>query len=653
MRSYRVITTDGVRGPYQESTILKGIRRGLIPLGARLELTTSGRTMYARDVQREAEIRAHTLSSARELLSAAGTSIPPAVRSTAGANRPSRNRKLLASAIGTAVVLVVVLIATWAVGSIAPEADPSNAVIGDNPKEEVTARGTEAEEATTLLRQEVLHQREELEQLRRQLNQDTANRSRLEAELAASGSNASDDGVTPSEVEPPELDVSELPGFSDYAEQYNPSIFLIYTEIPLWDGEGVKKGTYAGVGTGWLVAPGLIVTNKHVLFSFLFDPVRSRALDWLVREDGWRMDAEAGIIAAFPTGSTSPQSSPEAGVSFASAWVHDGETKTTASRGRLYFEGALPDVLKAETSTLGTREVTTFVHDGESANDLVLLRISGGGAENLKPLPLASTSDLEALKQLDEVMTIGFPYGLRVSRGRVLQTSPALGHIRHHEADRRVLVTSASVHPGNSGGPLVLRNGTVVGVVTRGFESDLNESIDVGRVHELLDSSNRIEGRRYFESLRARFSPPAQQGSTGTGPRRSSEVQPRLALQISWLQDWYRLKVGMTQEDVTEVLGQPGEEGDDQLAYIWRYPDRNGARVFFDKEHRLVTRWTTPWSRLREGMSQTQVERLLRAPNERTRSERNEAIWFYRFEGELYGVLFDHAGKLSYHNFPS
>jgi len=87
--------------------------------------------------------------------------------------------------------------------------------------------------------------------------------------------------------------------------------------------------------------------------------------------------------------------------------------------------------------------------------DLAILRASGSG---FKPLVL---SDAPQPRLMSEVLVLGFPLGLnfKATPGYIqaVQDVPRLGSM---------LDLSASVDPGNSGGPVVGKDGKVVGIVT-------------------------------------------------------------------------------------------------------------------------------------------------------------------------------------------
>jgi len=96
-------------------------------------------------------------------------------------------------------------------------------------------------------------------------------------------------------------------------------------------------------------------------------------------------------------------------------------------------------------------------------NDLAVLQVDVP-ADKLKPLPVGSSSDLEVGQT---VYAIGNPFGqsLTFTHGIV----SALDREIHSVTDRPitgVIQTDASLNPGNSGGPLLDREGRLIGVNT-------------------------------------------------------------------------------------------------------------------------------------------------------------------------------------------
>ena len=98
-------------------------------------------------------------------------------------------------------------------------------------------------------------------------------------------------------------------------------------------------------------------------------------------------------------------------------------------------------------------------------NDLAIIR-ANTSPDDLKPATLASTRDLNPG---DMVTAVGFPFGIgpSVSSGVV----SGLKREFYDEDSKKGRLTNliqfdAAVNPGNSGGPLVNRDGEVVGIVT-------------------------------------------------------------------------------------------------------------------------------------------------------------------------------------------
>lgn len=114
--------------------------------------------------------------------------------------------------------------------------------------------------------------------------------------------------------------------------------------------------------------------------------------------------------------------------------------------------------------------------------DVALLKISGGSFSYVE------LGDSEEIRQGDNVFTLGFPFGLQsdvsFKEGTVSR--------RISDGDITFIETSAQIHPGNSGGPLVDQYGNVVGVNTAGF-GDSVEGIIVGETIKLALPINQAK----------------------------------------------------------------------------------------------------------------------------------------------------------------
>jgi len=103
-------------------------------------------------------------------------------------------------------------------------------------------------------------------------------------------------------------------------------------------------------------------------------------------------------------------------------------------------------------------------------NDLAVIRAKKA-PDDLKPATLASTS---GLNPGDTVVAVGFPFGLgpSVSSGVISGLKRAFVDPDRKDGAARLsnlIQFDAAVNPGNSGGPLVNRDGEVVGIVTALF----------------------------------------------------------------------------------------------------------------------------------------------------------------------------------------
>jgi S1-C subfamily serine protease len=118
----------------------------------------------------------------------------------------------------------------------------------------------------------------------------------------------------------------------------------------------------------------------------------------------------------------------------------------------------IEDSKKILVLTTDNKEFDAQVINGDPANDVALLKISG----ETKPLFFV---DQNRTSKGEDVFTLGYPLieiqgqEQKATFGRVNSLSGIAGDIRFIQID-------VPVQPGNSGGPLINMNGQVIGVVT-------------------------------------------------------------------------------------------------------------------------------------------------------------------------------------------
>jgi S1-C subfamily serine protease len=134
--------------------------------------------------------------------------------------------------------------------------------------------------------------------------------------------------------------------------------------------------------------------------------------------------------------------------------------------------------------------VTVKKHDGSSANarvesrapafDIAILRITQPSSSQ-PVIPMGSTKSLRAGQ---EIIVIGSALGTlqnSVSRGVMSGLRSAGG--------ATLVQTDAATNPGNSGGPMLDRNGNVVGITTMGYKGaqGLNFGVAIDHARDLLE----------------------------------------------------------------------------------------------------------------------------------------------------------------------
>ena len=150
----------------------------------------------------------------------------------------------------------------------------------------------------------------------------------------------------------------------------------------------------------------------------------------------------------------------EDGVILTNLHVVNGMERVTVT----FFDG-----LESEAAVLGVRP----------ENDLAVIR-----AKKIPDdLPAATLGTTQRLKPGDEVVAVGFPFGIgpSVTAGVI---SGLDREFRSPHGDRvltKLIQFDAAVNPGSSGGPLVTMDGEVVGIVTAIFSpNDARTFIGIG-----------------------------------------------------------------------------------------------------------------------------------------------------------------------------
>ncbi len=260
--------------------------------------------------------------------------------------------------------------------------------------------------------------------------------------------------------------------FREFEKVYRDGVVLIYTEFDYrrtGSNGGKKKPlkTVTGWGSGFFVTEeGHIATNKHVVQPWKFDAdlaAMSALGEIEILKDSLR-------IACWRSG--------------CQAFDENGEPRTTIGFNTWKLKN-LKIALQAKDS-MHERELdyggfgpTLKIHALDN-NDVVLLKAEGTG---FHPLPL-KRGNTDGIQKLDQVMALGFPRGQNGLEEGKVESSPSIGTVRKIE---NTIHVTASIIPGNSGGPLIGPDGRVVGIVTRVYSETLGICLKLDHVLKLLE----------------------------------------------------------------------------------------------------------------------------------------------------------------------
>lgn len=149
----------------------------------------------------------------------------------------------------------------------------------------------------------------------------------------------------------------------------------------------------------------------------------------------------------------------------AALWVGNADAQSPSSSGTAFFINAegwavtnahvLEGCTSASVPSLGA--ATDWIVDKQ--NDLAVVKVAGGGSKAFLRLRAG------APRLGDDITAFGYPLGGILSDS-IKVTTGNINSLVGMENDTRYLQVSTPLQPGNSGGPVVDRSGSVVGVAT-------------------------------------------------------------------------------------------------------------------------------------------------------------------------------------------
>jgi hypothetical protein len=215
-----------------------------------------------------------------------------------------------------------------------------------------------------------------------------------------------------------------------------------------------------------LTKEGHLITNKHVIHPWKFDS-ELMAMEAL---GDVRILPETLELFAWRTGAIcmNADGTPLYSSSYNTSLSHNLEIAIVAA-----------DSLVNKTQRIGEVDFHYKTHALDN-QDLVVLKLLG---DSFSPVRTANLKEAKTLRKLDSVMALGFPRGQRGFEQFRVETSPSLGTVRKIEDTIHV---TASIIPGNSGGPVYNEKGEVVGIATRIYSETLGICIKIDHALELL-----------------------------------------------------------------------------------------------------------------------------------------------------------------------
>ncbi len=260
------------------------------------------------------------------------------------------------------------------------------------------------------------------------------------------------------------------------AEQYRGSVALVLVAIHL-EVQGQRKSVGFSTGTAFLVSSdGYLLTNRHVVAPWLgnkkirqaFNAARSLGLPIKMDYDLYLwFDGDTAFRRLPGLGSDNPEDI------FMLAQAY--HSKAPTGQKRVEIAGVKPFPVDLADRLKGLKD------------DAAVLRVSLV-PDGAVPIPLRRFEPGQTIGSGESIFAMGFPYGhASISDIRAVsrQTNGIVTRVFGNE-----IAINADIHSGNSGGPVIDKDGFAIGIATANFagQSSMGYVLPVQRVEPLLES---------------------------------------------------------------------------------------------------------------------------------------------------------------------
>ena len=235
-----------------------------------------------------------------------------------------------------------------------------------------------------------------------------------------------------------------------YANQYARSVGFVLVDYWIESG-GTTIFRSVAEGTAFLVdKKGYLLTNRHVVCPWLADPQFSGVMQYVRMRSipanfGYRLYLWFEGAKAFNRAGRMIEGADLADAYFTeNAYSSDGSPRV--------------EIAGVANPPARTRQLIT----SPLRDDFAVIKVERV-PEGLIPLPLDLDLDPRRLPKLTRVIALGFPLGSRTQEDTV-NASVVRGNVRR--AFENVFQIDASLHGGNSGGPVIDTRGKVIGIVS-------------------------------------------------------------------------------------------------------------------------------------------------------------------------------------------